>query len=123
MSKRLSDALCRIDGVIESDSAFKDGTAFWVNGKEIAHFEGDHALDLRLTRLQIRSRRAELRSDPRVKLRGSSDWLTIEFSTVQDEEFICSLAEIAAAAHLPADGSAEKPPPAGRALVRRRNLH
>jgi Family of unknown function (DUF5519) len=47
---RLREALCQVDGVIESESAFKDDLAFWVNGKEIAHFEGDHAIDIRLTR-------------------------------------------------------------------------
>ena len=73
----LQDALAGIDGVVESDSAFQDGLAYWVNGTEIAHFEGEHAIDLRLTRSQIRARRDQLRADPRVVLRpSSSDWLT-----------------------------------------------
>jgi hypothetical protein len=54
MASPLRDALCLIDGVVESDSAFKDDVAFWVNGTEIAHFEADHAIDIRLTRSQIR---------------------------------------------------------------------
>jgi hypothetical protein len=54
MTDRLAAALCRIDGVTESDSAFKDAPGFWVNGKEIAHFEGASAIDLRLTRAEIR---------------------------------------------------------------------
>ena len=124
MTDRLSAALCQIDGVAESDSAFIGGPGFWVNGKEIAHFEGEHALDLRLTRAEIRARRAELRADPRVALRASSsDWLTMEFRTPADEQFVLGLAEVAAAAHRPADGSTPLPPPGGAALARRRRFH
>ena len=82
MSERLAAGLCRIEGVVEGESSFKDGPAFWAGGKEIAHFEGAHAIDLRLTRAQIRARRDELRADARVVLRSaSSDWLTVEFRT------------------------------------------
>jgi Luciferase len=124
MSSRLTDALCRIPGVVEAESAFKDGPAFWVNGTEIAHFESEHAIDLRLTRAQIRDRRARLRADGRVRLRASSaDWLTVEFSSLQDEEFVCELAEVAAAAHRPAPGTTPLPPPAGPALQRRKRFH
>jgi hypothetical protein len=124
MTDRLAAALCRIDGVAESDSAFKDAPGFWVNGKEIAHFEGASAIDLRLTRAEIRARRARLRSDPRVTLRSSSsDWLRVEFGTPADEAFVLELAEIAAAAHRPPDGSAPLLPPTGVALARRRRFH
>ncbi len=124
MMDRLAAALCRIDGVAESDSAFKDGPGFWVNGKEIAHFDGANAIDLRLTRAEIRARRAELRADPRVTLRSSSsDWLMVEFGTAADEAFVLGLAEISAAAHRPADGSAPLLPPTGAALARRRRFH
>jgi hypothetical protein len=124
MTDRLAAALCRIDGVAESDSAFKDGPGFWVNGREIAHFEGASAIDLRLTRAEIRARRVQLRADPRVTLRSSSaDWLTVDFGTAADEAFVLELAEIAAAAHLPPDGTAPLLPPSGAALARRRRFH
>jgi hypothetical protein len=124
MTDRLAAALCRIDGVAESGSAFSDGPGFWVNGKEIAHFEGPSALDLRLTRAEIRARRVQLRADPRVTLRSSaSDWLTVEFGTAGDEAFVLDLAEIAAAAHRPPDRTAPLPPPSGVALDRRRRFH
>ena len=124
MSETLAAALCRIDGVVEAESAFTSGPAFWVNGKEIAHFDSDGAIDLRLTRAAIRTRRAALRADPRVTLRATaSDWLTIEFCCPQDEEFVCGLAEVAAAAHRPTDGSAPLPPPVGADLARRRRFH
>jgi hypothetical protein len=124
MQERLARRLCAIEGVVEGDSAFKAGPGFWVNGKEIAHFEGDHAIDLRLTRAEIRARRAELRDEPRVILRtSSSDWLTISFDSEGDEDFVCALAEVAAAAHRPADGAPVQPPPSGAALARRRRFH
>jgi hypothetical protein len=122
MSERLAAGLCRIEGVVEGESSFKDGPAFWAGGKEIAHFEGAHAIDLRLTRAQIRARRDELRADARVVLRSaSSDWLTVEFRTPADEAFVLMLAEIAVAAHRTAGGPV--PPPTGAALARRRRFH
>jgi hypothetical protein len=124
MNERLAGRLCRISGVAEGESAFKDGPGFWAGGKEIAHFESERAIDLRLTKAEIRARRAELRADPRVTLRASSsDWLTVEFNSPADEDFVSALAEVAAAAHRPADGSPAEPPPTGAALVRRRRFH
>ncbi len=124
MTERLRDALAAIEGVVESDSAFQEGLAYWVNGTEIAHFEGRHAIDLRLTRGQIRARREQLRADPRVILRsGSSDWLTVEFRSAADEAFVIELAGAAAAAHRPADGAPARPPPTGRSLARRKHFH
>ncbi len=124
MTDALATELCQIDGVVESESVFSSGPGFWVNGTEIAHFEGARAVDLRLTRAEIRARRARLRDDPRVTLRASSsDWLTVEFGAPADEALVLELAEIAAAAHRPPDGSAGLPPPTGAALARRRRFH
>lgn len=124
MNERLASRLCRIAGVVEGESAFKDGPGFWAGGKEIAHFEGEHAIDLRLTKAEIRARRTELRADPRVTLRASSsDWLTVEFTTQADQDFVCALAAVAAAAHRAADGAPAQPPPTGAALARRRRFH
>jgi hypothetical protein len=120
----LRDALCGIDGVVESDSAFTRDLAFWVNGKEIAHFEGPGAIDLRLTRPEISARRAQLRGDPRVELRrGSSDWLTVRFDSDADRELVVELFSIAAAAHRAPPGTTQKQPPSGAELERRRRFH
>jgi hypothetical protein len=124
MSDRLIQELCRIDGVIEGESAFKDGPALWVNGKEIAHLEGERGIDVRLTRAEIRARRADLRADPRVTLRAaSSDWITVEFADSRDEAFVRELTEIAAAAHRPSDGGPGRLPPTGADLARRKHFH
>jgi hypothetical protein len=124
MTERLQDALAGLDDVIEGDSAFQPGLAYWVNGTEIAHFEGAHAIDIRLTRGQIRIRRDQLRADPRVTLRpGSSDWLTVEFRSAADEAFVIELARVATAAHRPADGAPPRLPPTGRSLSRRKRFH
>jgi hypothetical protein len=123
MTESLTAALSRIDGVIEAESAFRPGPGFWAGGKEIAHFDGPDAVDLRLTRAEIRARRRELRADPRVELRSSSsDWITITASSPADEEFVIALAQVAAAAHRPADGAVLSPP-TGADLARRRRFH
>jgi Family of unknown function (DUF5519) len=124
MTERLQDALAGIDGVVESDSAFQEGLACWVNGTEIAHFEGEHAIDIRLSRGQIRARRDQLRADPRAILRSSSsDWLTVEFRSAADEDVVFELVRAAAAAHRPADGAPARLPPTGRSLARRKRFH
>jgi hypothetical protein len=123
VSRKLREAIAAIDGVEESDSMFKNDVAYWVNGKEIAHFEGP-AIDVRLTRSVIRDRRAELKADPRVRLRASgSDWLIVELTGPDAEAFAVALVEAAAAAHRPTAGIIASAPPSGPDLARRRRFH
>ena len=123
MSSRLRDALAAIDGVVESESTFQDGLGYWVNGKEIAHFEGS-GIDIRLTREGIRRRRQQLKADPRVVLRRSgADWLEVVFTSPDDDEFVIELVEAAATAHRAAHGTLGAPPPTGADLARRRRFH
>ena len=123
MTGRLRDALAAIEGVVESESAFQDGLAYWVNGKEIAHFE-DRAIDIRLTRGEIRQRREHLKADPRVQLRRSgSDWLEVMITSPEDDELVIELVRAAAAAHRPPPGTLAAPPPTGADLARRRRFH
>jgi hypothetical protein len=121
---RLRAALLRIDGVVESPGIFDEDDAFWVNGKQIAHFRGDDAMDLRLTRPVISRQRARLKADAHVTLRaGSSDWITVAIEGAGGAALIADLAELAAAAHRAAPGATPKPPPAGAALERMRRFH
>jgi hypothetical protein len=123
-AERLREAIARLDGVTESASMFSDGLAYWVNGKEVAHFDTGQAIDIRLTRDLIRSRRAELRADPRVRLRsGSSDWISVQLSQPGDITFAAQLAESAASAHRAPPGTTPEPPPAGSELARRKRFH
>lgn len=105
-------------GAVESPSQFADRDAYWVNGVEVAHFEADSVLELRLTRAEIRARRAALRADPRVELR--TDWLEVRFSSAADVAFALTLAEAAVAVHASLPPA---PPPTGSALARRRRFH
>jgi Family of unknown function (DUF5519) len=108
MDESLSDRLAAVDGVIESRSQYKDGPAYWVNGSEIAHFEGDDGLDIRLTRALIRQDRAALRDDPAVELRRSgSDWITVDVSA---PDRAVELFSRAAAAHRAPPGTTPRPP-------------
>jgi hypothetical protein len=76
--------------VAEAPSRYKDDLGYWVDGREIAHFESDDMLDLRLTRSVIREHRDTLKADPRVQLRGGSDWVTVQVRQ-EDERFVAQL--------------------------------
>lgn len=122
--RAVKDRLAKIAGVAVSDSMFGDGDAFWVNGKEIAHFEGAGVIELRLTKVEISARRAALKADDRVELRRSgADWITIRFRSHADAAFVAELVAVAADAHKPPAGTPAKPPPMGRDLERRRRFH
>jgi hypothetical protein len=124
LQARLWDQLGRIPGMLEGASVFSEGLAYWVNGKQVAHFVADDALELRLTKAVIREMRAALKADERVELRSSSsDWVVVRVRDDYDVRFLVDLARRAAEAHLPAEGLAPKPPPAGADLERRRRFH
>ena len=125
VTQDLRDAMAALPGVVESPSMFKDGDlAYWVHGKELAHFEGAGVVDIRLTRGVIRSRRGMLRDDHRVDLRHSgSDWVTIRYSMPEDRDFVLDLVEEAAAVHRAPPGMTPDPPPTGPGLERRRRFH
>jgi hypothetical protein len=110
--------------VIESPGIFGEGDAFWVNGKQIAHFREEDVLELRLTKSVIQALRARLKSDPRVELRPtSSDWVKVRFGASADVPRVLELAKQAATAHRPPPGVTAKSPPIGPDLERRRRFH
>jgi Luciferase len=123
--ERLEARLQALPDVQRSASAFGDEDAYWVNGKEVLHFDAPDVVDVRLTRAEIRIRRQELREDSRVQLRRSSsaDWIEVRFATAADVDFVVQLAEVSAAAHRARDGSTARPPPSGADLERRRRFH
>src|SRR4029077_1153968 len=99
------DRLRRVRGVVVSPSMFGAGDAYWCNGKEIAHFENESVLEVRLTQGEIRERREELKADRRVELRPSgADWLTVRLASSSDVAFALALVRVAARAHRPSDG-------------------
>jgi hypothetical protein len=113
MTEPIRAALAAIDGVVESGSRYKPDLGYWVNGTEIAHFETDSVLDVRLTRAVIRTHRESLRSDPAVTLRpGSSDWISVDIGGSGAATAV-RLVTLAAAAHRAPAGVTPRPP--GRA--------
>jgi hypothetical protein len=123
---RLWRLLCEIDGVDEGSSAFAEGDApaLWVDGTQVAHFVGDDALEVRLTKKWISADRAVLKADPRVTLRkNTSDWLVVKFSRTSDLPFVRELVATAVDAHKPSAERPSRPPPAGAELARRRRFH
>lgn len=124
MGQALREQLAQIPDVEESASAFKQNLAFWVNGKEIAHFESPTVIDIRLTRGEISRMRSQLNGDSRVTLRRSgSDWLSVKVDDAGDHAFVLELVEIATAAHRAAPGTIPEAPPSGAELDRRRRFH
>jgi hypothetical protein len=118
------EAIAGLDGVTESESMFKQTLAYWVNGKEIAHFDSDEVVGIRLTRALIRAQRADLRADQRVELRAaSSDWISVRITDPDDVAFAAQLAESAAAAHRAPPGTTPEPAPSGAELARRKRFH
>ncbi|MEX0781342.1 MAG: luciferase family protein [Dehalococcoidia bacterium] len=124
LREQLWDQLGTIPGMLEGESVFSTGPAYWVNGKQVAHFVDEQRMELRLTKPVIRELRASLKADSRVELRTSaSDWLIVQLGSEADLVFITALAQRAAIAHFPHDGAAPKLPPTGAALERRRRFH
>jgi hypothetical protein len=111
-----------IEGVAIGESVFSDGQALWLGTREIAHFDADGVLDVRLTNAVIRDRRAEFEADDRISLRGArSDWLEFRITTEVDADDAFTVVAHAVAANLPT----AKPglPPTGAELARRRRFH
>jgi Family of unknown function (DUF5519) len=116
------DRCADLDHAAIGESAFGAGPAVWVGNREVAHFDGDSTVDVRLTKPLIRVRRSELDLDERVHLRPSeSDWLEVRVRDETDADFALSLIRDAIAANLPAAPSG--PPPTGADLARRRRFH
>jgi hypothetical protein len=123
LQQELWERLLAVPGMLEGGNSWGDGPALWVDAKQVANFTRDGAIELRLTRKGIRDRRDALMGDPRVTLRGSSDWVTVAFRSEHDFELVVDLARGAVAAHLSADGSPPRPPPEGAAMERRKRWH
>lgn len=74
-------------GIEAHPSQFADVPAWWVDGREFAHFRADGWLDLRLTKALIREYREWLRGDGKFRLgQSASDWVEVDVSGgVSDE--------------------------------------
>jgi luciferase-like monooxygenase len=126
LERSIRAAFRKVDDVFESPSALgtDEDIAYWVNAKEIAHWDRDGSIGIRLTRKGISERRAELKSDERVDLRRSgSDWVRVLCTSRKDVPLVLELFEAAVQAHRAPPGQASKPPPTGAALERRRRFH
>jgi hypothetical protein len=116
------DRCAGLDNAVVGEGAFGPGPAVWVGKREIAHFDNEITVDVRLTKSVIRARRSELAADERVRLRpGSSDWLEVGITSEADVDFALLLVRDAVAANFPT--APPGVPPAGAELERRRRFH
>lgn len=101
---QLRAVLSGLPDVEQSISRFgsRRNPAWSVAGREFAHLHADNLLDLRLPRTV----QASLRADPNAHFRKSkSEWLELEFHTVDDLSRLAALARLAytAASEAPKD--------------------
>lgn len=115
------ERLASVPGASLGEGAFSPGPAIWAGRREVAHFDSDGALDVRLTKAAIRQRRPELKANPRVTLRAnSSDWIEFDLTDGDAGDEAVALVQAALAANLP---TAEPgPQPTGTDLERRRRF-
>jgi Family of unknown function (DUF5519) len=65
MQRAFMDRYASIPGAVVSDGAFSPGPAVWAGHGEVAHFDADGSLDVRLAKGLIRQRTVELVADAR----------------------------------------------------------
>ncbi len=99
LAHRLTAAVAKLPRVTVGKSRFSPRTAFFVGRREFMHFHHEHEVDVRLTRPEIRARRAVFAEDARITMRGSSDWIEVRFDTTNDVADVVALARIAAKAN------------------------
>jgi hypothetical protein len=84
--------LMEVPGVSRRPSKRGHGYTYFAGDQEIAHFHGDHRLDVRLTREPIRISKSEGRFDERVRTRGpSADWVAVQVMGNPDLDLAISL--------------------------------
>jgi Family of unknown function (DUF5519) len=99
--ERLRQELASIEGVVEARSSFADRRAWWTDGREIAHFDEDAVVDIRLTAPVIRARRSELAAHPEITFRRSSgaDWVEVRVSSPEAQRLAIELVREAVVAN------------------------
>jgi Family of unknown function (DUF5519) len=74
-----------LNDVQKKKSRWTDNDAFYIDGREFAHFHGDHKIDVRLTRGYQKRYSSLIGKDPRVGLRQRpSQWITADFQNETD---------------------------------------
>lgn len=110
------------EGTAVGEGAFEPGPALWLGKRDIAHFDDERTLDVRLTKAEIRRRRVELEQDERVTLRPkASDWVELTIASEDDAEWAAGIVFAAVDANRPTAPAGL--PPTGGDLERRRRFH
>ena len=95
--EQLRAGLADLPDVTQSASHFgaRGNPAWSIAGREFAHLHADDVLDLRLPP----ALQSGLRAEPKARFRkGRSEWLELEFHTVEDVARLAALARVAHAA-------------------------
>jgi hypothetical protein len=93
-------AVAKTPGIETAPSPWTRLPAFFLGGREIAHFQSSRALDFRLTQDVIRRDRDTFRRDPRFTLRPNrSHWVLFTLRSAHDLATAADLFQIAVAAN------------------------
>jgi len=89
-------AASRTSGIEVAPSAWTRFPAFFLEGREIAHFHSARELDIRLTRSLISQGKPTLRLNPNVEFRPHrSDWISYRLLSMADIQPALGLFHIA----------------------------
>ena len=124
--KRTWKALASVEDFEIGENIFggEDDPAYWVNATQVANLVGEEGLALRLTRKVISAHRPGSRpTNASISAERRRLDRTCKITKPADTTLAVELAELAADAHRPADGSPCKPPPMGADLARRKRFH
>ncbi len=101
----LDDSISSLPGVERKESRWGLETAYFVEGKEFAHFHAENEIDVRLTKTLQKKLRRRLSTDPRVKFRPRpSEWVVIILSARKDADFAFELIQLAREANVARTG-------------------
>jgi hypothetical protein len=93
----LADRLLAIPRLEEGPSTFgnKD-IAYFVGGKQVAHFHGSRSIDIRLTKEIIKEVSSELAKVKVIPRKSASDWVEIALTSKAENDLIIELIQRAA---------------------------
>ena len=99
LKQDLLELLAPIEGFTAQPSKVAGGTALFYCGKEFAHFHNDNEIDLRLTRILIKSLGLShpATSEQHPTRAASSQWIEVQFQTAYEVHCVAELVTLASA--------------------------
>jgi hypothetical protein len=95
VNRTLEKKILSLPSVERRKSRFNHETAYFIRGREFAHFHSSNEIDIRLTKKRQQRLREQSSCDPRLKFRPHpSDWVSVICRLRKDVHFAFDLAQI-----------------------------